>query len=107
MRAFIFLMSCCLILACAKEEPRSEWKTFDFDTFTVEAPSDWREFSGQGYDSRVGGITNGKDTLNYDFGMYSYRFTAETSQTHIITEKNRDGYPTKMVQPKKPGDGLI
>jgi hypothetical protein len=94
-------------MACSKEEPRSEWKTFDFDTFTVEGPSKWKEFTRQGYDSRVGGITDGKDTLNFDYGMYSYRFTNETSQTHIITERNRDGYPTKMVQPKKRNDGLI
>jgi hypothetical protein len=107
MKVITFLISFCLILACAKEEPRSEWKTFDFDTFTLEAPSKWRKFTGQGYDSRIGGVTNGKDTLHYDYGMYSNRFTTETSQTHIITETNRDGYPTKMVKPRNPGDGVI
>ncbi|MCE7063497.1 hypothetical protein [Dyadobacter sp. CY343] len=107
MKTIIYLTICCLLLACNKEEPRSEWKTFDFDTFTLEAPSKWKEFSAQGYDSKVGGITDGKDTLAYDYGMYSYRFTAETAQTHIITEGNRDGYPIKMVKPRKPGEGLI
>jgi len=107
MKAIVFLIICCLILACNREEPRSEWKTFDFDTFTIEAPSKWKEFSSQGYDSRIGGVTNGKDTLHYDYGMYSNRFTTETSQTHIITETNRDGYPTKMVKPRIPGEGVI
>ncbi|GGC16040.1 hypothetical protein GCM10011325_48560 [Dyadobacter sediminis] len=55
----------------------------------------------------MGGVTDGKDTLAYDYGMYSYRFTAETEKTHIITEGNRNGYPTKMVKPRKPGEGLI
>ncbi|KAA0992436.1 hypothetical protein [Dyadobacter aurulentus] len=107
MKAVILLTICCLMLACTHEEPRSEWKTFDFDIFTLQAPSKWKEFSAQGYDSVVGGVTDGKDTLYYDYGMYSYRFTSETSQTHIITETNRDGYPTKMVKPKKPGQGVI
>lgn len=107
MKAITFLTCCCLILACTKEEPRSEWITFDFDTFTLEAPSKWRPFSRQGYDSRVGGITDGKDTLHYDYGMYSNRFTTITSNTHFITEKDRDGYATKMVRPRKPGKGVI
>lgn len=107
MKAIALLTICCLILACTKEEPKSEWKTFDFDTFTLQAPSKWKKFSAQGIDSKVGGITNGKDTLHYDYGMYSNRFTGETSETHIITEANLDGYPTKMVKPRKPAKGVI
>ncbi|HEV7381576.1 MAG TPA: hypothetical protein VGN64_17380 [Dyadobacter sp.] len=104
----ILLMTClCVILACTKEEPRSEWETFDFTTFSLEAPSTWKPFTSQGYDSKVGGVTNGKDTLFYDYGMYSNRFTTETSQTHVITEIDRQGYPTRMVKPKKPGNGVI
>lgn len=107
MRAIVILTSCFLFMTCKKEEPRSEWETFDFDIFTVEAPSEWHKFTGRGYDSKVGGITNKKDTIHYDYGMYSSRFSTITSETHIITESNRDGYPTKMVKPKKPGDGVI
>jgi hypothetical protein len=106
MKTFLILMSCCLIFACAKDEPRREWETIDFGSFTLEAPSAWKEFTAQGFDSRVGGVTNGRDTLKYDYGMYSYRFTNETAQTHVITEKIRGGYPTKMVKPKKRGQGL-
>ena len=94
-------------MACTKEEPRSEWETFDFGVFTVEAPSTWSKFTGQGYDSKIGGLTNKKDTLHYDYGMYSNRFLSITSQTHSITEGNRDGYPTRMVTPKRPGEGII
>jgi hypothetical protein len=107
MKAILVLISFCLIFSCTKDEPRSEWKTIDFGNFTLEAPSTWKEFTAQGYDSRVGGVTNGRDTLNFDYGMYSYRFTNETSQTHTITEKIRGGFQTKMVKPKKRGQGLI
>lgn len=107
MKVNVFLTICYLILACTEGQPRPGWKSLDFDNFSLEVPSTWRKFIGQGIDSEVGGITDGKDTLVYDYGMYSYRFTAETSQTHIITESNRDGFPTKMVKPRKPGEGLI
>ncbi len=106
MKAIVILTSCFLFLTCKKEEPRSEWTTFDFGIFTVEAPSEWHKFTGQGYDSKVGGLTDKKDTVRYDYGMYSSRFSTITSDTHIITESNRDGYPTKMVKPKKAGDGV-
>lgn len=103
MKTFIPILTLLLAVACKKDQPTP----ITFDDFSFVAPSDWKKFEAQGYDSKVGGITNGKDTLRYDMGMYSYRFTKETDATHYRTESMRNGYKTLTVRPKKRGKGLI
>ncbi|ACT92604.1 hypothetical protein [Dyadobacter fermentans] len=103
MKTFIPILALLLAMACKKDQPTP----ILFEDFSFVAPSDWKKFEAQGYDSKVGGITNGKDTLRYDMGMYSYRFTKETDATHYRTESMRNGYKTLTVRPKKRGKGLI
>lgn len=82
-------------------------KTLDFEEFTIEVPANWESFSRQGYDSKVGGITNGKIELTYDYGWYSSNFENKTTATHIRTETTIDGKPALIVQPIKKGNGII
>lgn len=53
------------------------YRTIDFGQSSLEVPDKWRQFSQQGYDSKTGGITNGRDTLLYDYSWYSYDFKNE------------------------------
>lgn len=103
MKTSLPILALLLILGCKKDEPTP----MSFDDFSFVAPSSWKKFEAQGYDSKVGGITNGKDTLRYDMGMYSYPFTKETDATHYRTESIQSGYKTLTVRPKTPGKGLI
>lgn len=103
MKTYLSILALLLILSCKKDEPTA----ISFDDFSFVAPSSWKKFEAQGYDSKVGGITNGKDTLRYDIGMYSYPFTKETDATHYRTESIQSGYKTLTVRPKTPGKGLI
>jgi hypothetical protein len=103
MKTFATLLVCLLVLACKKDQPTP----MSFGDFSFVAPSSWKKFESQGYDSKVGGITNGKDTLRYDMGMYSYSFTKETDATHYRTESIQSGYKALTVRPKTPGKGLI
>lgn len=103
MKTSIFLLSLLLVMGCKKDQPTP----MAFDDFSFVAPSNWKKFEAQGYDSKVGGITNGKDTLRYDMGMYSYSFTNETAATHHRTETMQNGYKTLTVWPKKAGQGLM
>ena len=70
-------------------------------------PPTWNSFSSQGYDSKVGGITNGRDTLLYDYGWYSYNFRQETTATHNRTTLSVDGRQGLLVQPKRTGEGIV
>jgi len=94
-----------LLSSCLGDDPKT--KTLDFEHFTIEVPANWRSFSSQGYDSQVGGITNGKVELTYDYGWYSNNFESETTATHIRTETTIDGKPALIVQPIKKGKGII
>ncbi len=100
-----------LLLAVVSCDRKSEdvlpATVMEFDKFTLEASSKWKQFSAQGYDSKVGGITNGRDTLRYDYGWHSYRFTNETDKTQNRVNAKIDGKDALIVQPKDKGKGLI
>lgn len=100
---FLLLLAC---LGCRNSDP-TETKVLDFGKFTLTVPGTWRSFSAQGIDSMAGGVTNGRDTLHYDYGWYSYRFQKETPATHRrqnLTIGNRDAL---LVQPLQPNRGVL
>lgn len=84
-----------------------ETKRIDFGKFSLAVPETWRSFSAQGYDSMVGGVTDGRDTLRYDYGWYSYRFQNETPATHRRTETRIANRDALIVQPLQSGKGLL
>ncbi|MDO1445202.1 hypothetical protein Q0590_03015 [Rhodocytophaga aerolata] len=47
------------------------WHTIDLGSFTIAAPTAYLYFKIRGIDSYVGGITNKRDTLIFDYGWYS------------------------------------
>ena len=100
----VFLVVCLSSTSCQDEFEDS--KILDFDSFQVEVPSNWEKLTLAGYDSQVGGLTNGKDTLYYDYGWYSYHFDKETTETHVRTETLIDGKEALIVRPKKKGRGV-
>lgn len=98
---FLFLLAC---VGCQNSDS-TEPKSFDFGKFTLTVPGTWRSFSAQGYDSMVGGVTNGRDTLRYDYGWYSYDFRAETAATHRRTGLKIGNRDALLVQPLQAGRG--
>jgi hypothetical protein len=99
----VFLFSL-LLLSCEKDKLS---ETLDFGQFTLDVPAHWKSFTSQGYDSKTGGITNGKDELTYDYGWYAYDFKNETSATHTRTSITIDGNPALLVRPIEKGKGTI
>lgn len=65
----ILIMGVLALFSC-KREAAKPWKKMDFQLFTLSAPSDWDTIKIQGVDSYVGGLTNGDDTLIFDYGAY-------------------------------------
>jgi len=93
-----------LLFSCAKDKLS---KTLDFQQFTIEVPANWDSYSKPGIDSKVGGIKNGKNKLEYDYGWYSYAFKNETTATHTRTSTTIDRRPALIVQPITKGQGVI
>lgn len=96
-----------LLLACLGCSNSTEPKVLDFGKFTLTTPATWRSFSAQGYDSMVGGVANGRDTLRFDYGWYSYQFQKETTATHRRHGLKIDGRDALVVQPLQRGRGIL
>lgn len=62
----LFLLA---IYAC--REARQDYQILDFGSFKMIAKKGWNIFREKGIDSYVGGLTNGKDSLWFDYGWYS------------------------------------
>lgn len=106
MKKLILMLGLVGLMACRKNES-VETKVLDFDVFQLTVPQNWRAFSRQGYDSKVGGITNGRDTLGYDYGWYSYDLRQETTATHQRTTIQIDGRNALIVRPLQKGKGTM
>lgn len=77
-------------------------KEIDFEKFSLTVPNNWDPFQVQGIDSYVGGITNGRDSLTFDYGWYSYGLSNETEETHSRVKTTIDGYDALIVIPYQP-----
>lgn len=94
-------------LASCRQDNVTETKVLDLGEFQLTVPEDWRAFPLQGIDSQVGGLTNGRDSLVYDYGWYSYRLDQETSATHDRLTLTLDDRPALLVRPKQMGQGVV
>jgi len=77
----------CLLLLVSCTGPQKEtWQTLDFGRFQLKAPPDWKMIKLQGIDSYVGGLTNNKDTLTFDYGTYEVDLEEEPGQYRIAED---------------------
>jgi hypothetical protein len=98
-----------LLAACHRPERpinTREWPTLDYAAFTLQAPPGWKKFIERGVDSYIGGLTNGKDTLEFDYGWYSEELKpTDFDSTHLFASDTIDGFPAIIAIPKK--DSLV
>lgn len=94
-----------LFLSCKKDKELIN--IIDFEKFTLNTPPDWKRFEAQGYDTFVGGLTNKKDTLYFDYGLFSFgslNNIKRTSGTLIFETLKINGYDAKIVKEKRPNE---
>ena len=101
------LISILLILTVSCKTQTSDWRTLDFGSFKLKTPSSWTEIERKGIDSYVGGLTDGKDTLLFDYGWYSPDIGDEDPKRHKFGQDTINGLIAKLVIPITPGDGYI
>ena len=107
MRTSLILLAFFILTALSCNDKFEGDKLLTFSSFSLKTPSNWYKFDLQGYDSQIGGITNRRDSLLYDFGWYSNNLSTFTSDTHLRTTALIDGYDALIVQPLDAGKGLI
>lgn len=80
----------------------------NFLKFSIEVPTSWEEENLRIEDSYVGGIKLSNDEeVVFDLGYYSNRLDEVDSLTHNFSWIIIDGRKTKLVTPKKPGQGTV
>ena len=80
---------------------------FNFGAFAIDLPTDWKKIEFNGIDSYVGGITNGIDSLTFDYGLYSYSLTEENNESQLFTTDTINGKIAYLTKPKTAGNGTI
>jgi hypothetical protein len=99
----ILLLGLC---SCGQDNKKN-WKTLDFGSFKLTTPHNWTIIKEKGIDSYVGGLTNGKDTLFFDYGWYSPSVGDEDPMKHKLALDTVNGLVANIVIPNKDGDGQI
>ena len=54
----------------------NNWHRIEFRKFSLNTPNTFKFYEQQGFDSYIGLITDGTDTLEFDFGWYSNSLTS-------------------------------
>ncbi|TLF39864.1 cytochrome c family protein [Maribacter aurantiacus] len=86
---------------------KSANEKIDFGAFEMTIPHDWKKIEFKGIDSYVGGITNGIDSLTFDYGWYSYDFKYENGETQLFATDTINGKIALLTKPKEVGKGTI
>ncbi|MEI6949609.1 cytochrome c [Paraflavisolibacter sp. H34] len=94
-----------LIFSCT--EKINEWKTLDCGYFKLRAPQEWSIVEKEGIDSYIGGLTNGHDSLWFDYGWYGVDLSGEDSISHKIAKDTVNGLRATITVPTTPGSGYI
>ena len=82
-------------------------RKLDLGPFQLEIPNDWYTYKIQGIDSYVGGLTNGEDTLIFDYGWYSPSFSHYDPYLYYYSQDTIDGKAAMIIRPVKSGEGTI
>ncbi len=105
MRAQVLTILILLAISCKTKT--NKWQTLDFGDFKISAPPDWTKYKKQGIDSYVGGLTNGKDSLWFDFGWYSAEIKDDEAAKHLYGQDTINGLIGIIQIPKTDGKGSI
>jgi hypothetical protein len=75
-----------------------------FGAFSLRVPPNWKTIKQQGIDSYVGGLTNGTDTLQFDYGRYSFKPRRKEDECRI-SFRLQAGRVARYAKQQEPGKG--
>ncbi|WP_431216137.1 c-type cytochrome [Puia sp. P3] len=73
----------------------------------MKTPMGWHIVKKSGIDSYVGGLTNGSDSLWFDYGRYDVDLSNESRAWYRWSEDTVNGFPAIISLPDKPGQGEV
>jgi hypothetical protein len=105
-RLFLIIIIAQGTVSC-NSNPSNDWQTLDFVAFKLKTPMGWSIIKEEGADSYVGGLTNGKDTLSFDYGLYSAEIDNREYEKHLYAQDTINGLIAMLQIPKVDGSGYI
>jgi cytochrome c2 len=96
-----------VILTFSCKNTSDAWQTLDFGTFQLQTPKGWSIIEEQGIDSYVGGLTNCKDTLSFDYGWYTAEIDETEHEKHLYAQDTINGLTAVLQIPKVDGKGSV
>jgi hypothetical protein len=83
-------------------------QTLDFRDFQIKTPANWKKLTMRGYDSYVGGLTNNRDTLEFDFGPYSNDLIHDGAcEIELYADDTINGKAGYIAKPKIKEKGFV
>ena len=79
----------------------------DFGSFKLKAPKDWYIVKQQGTDSHAGGLTNGKDSLWFDYGWYDVTIEQDLGKHQLYARDTVNGLAADILIPSNDSEGYI
>jgi hypothetical protein len=64
----VIIIALCVIVFSCNHKSAEKIKRINFDVFSIKVPATWDKVPLSGIDSYTGGITTGKDTIEFIFG---------------------------------------
>ncbi|KAA2244826.1 cytochrome c [Chitinophaga agrisoli] len=94
-----------LYIACSNVP--SPWQTLDAGVFKLKTPSGWWLYNSYGSDVLMGGLTNGKDSLNFVLGATAAHFPLGDTTKQRYAGDTINGFSALVEIPKEDGDGFV
>lgn len=85
----------------------SPCRLMDLEKFTLGLPEDWKRFYPGYTDGFFGGLTNNKDTLYFDYGIFSFGSIDDikkNAETLSFENLKVGGQDAKIVKEKRQGE---
>jgi hypothetical protein len=107
MKPLIILVLIISISSFVVKIDEQETINYDFGVFQLRANKNWNSFKLKGIDSYIGGLTNGKDTLTFDYGWYSSELEEFDNKKYNYVRDTINGLIGYIQIPKQDGVGTI
>lgn len=101
MKTLILIFILLFLFSCKVDES----KKLDFEVFEITFSEPWSKIKYEGIDSFIGGMTNGKDSLFFDYGWYSPNLDSEDFKSLVHSVSTINGKKALLMKPDVKGKG--
>jgi hypothetical protein len=95
------------IIAFGCRSQPKPWQTLDLGGFSVKTPDGWSIVKKQGVDSYFGGLTDGRDSIWFDYGLYEVDLDGDSVFWYRLALDTVNGFRVLFTLPDKCEKGQV